>query len=153
MLYCVTLYKQMDMLFFPLNHMFSQSNAAIEPTTYAIKVNNNPIKITNKLYWKKDFSENTLAQYAQWVSNGHTNFMSQYLFQKISDSNKRSHFLKLLTPDISVKESWPKWYIQFNNNKCVKADSISIWKYTFIGAKNSFLLHDSILIYKFLVNE
>ena len=66
--YAIVLNKQMDMLVFPHNSMFAKNTSHESvTTTFAVKLNGKLIKITDDLYIKKDFSENSLQVFSKWI--------------------------------------------------------------------------------------
>ena len=153
--YAVVLNKQMDMLLFPINSMFStNSKQDFSTSTYAVKINGNIVKITNDPYLKKDFSENSLQIFSKWIKADRKNFMSELLKRKIADTTKRNLLFKKLIPPNQTLETWPIWFLNFHNHKINTGDKIEIWEYRFKLEKDNFLLQDSSLITKqAVVNE
>ena len=153
--YVVALKKDMDMLLFPLNSMFS-NNATTDfsTSTYAIKLNGNLVKITDDPYLKKDFSENSLQVFSKWIKADGKDLMTGLLEKRIADSTKRAFFLSKLTPPKQTVETWPIWFLKFHQIKIKTSDNIEIWEYNFNFQKNQFVLKDSSLITKqIVVNE
>ena len=145
--YIIVLRKQMDMLIFPINSMFSNNSAKnFSTTTYAVKLNSNIIRITDDLYLKKDFSENSLQIFSKWVKADGKDLMTGLLERKISDSLKRVPYLKNLTPPKSTLQTWPVWFVNFHHLQIRVGDNIEIWEYRFDLIKNNFILKDSSLI-------
>jgi hypothetical protein len=148
MLYSAVLYKNMDMLFFPHNSMFSGNDGKIAPSTYAIKINSQIVPISQKNYLKKDFSETALTNFAKWIENDRHNFISIYINNNVSDIKKRNNLLDVLIPDSTVINSWPTWYAKFCNMPIKKGDVVEIWKYNFSYTGDIIRVQDSILVQK-----
>ena len=147
--YVIVLSKQMDMLFFPINSMYSKSKAQdYLSTTYAVKLNGNIIKITDDFYLKKDFSENSLLSFSKWIKSGGKDLMTELLEKKIIDSLKRNPFLQNLTPPKSTLQTWPVWFVKFHNLQIKIGDDIEIWEYRYDLLNQNFILKDSLLITK-----
>lgn len=145
--YVVVLYKQMDMLLFPINSMFSATAAKDFSTfTYALKLNDSIVKITDEPYVKKDFSENALQNFSKWIMADRADLMTSLIDRRISDSTKRKYYLKKLTAPENTLRTWPVWFAQFNHVPVTAGDKIEIWKYLFYFNENKFVLTDSLLI-------
>ena len=153
--YAIVFCKQMDMLVFPINSMFSNNTAKDFSTiTYAVKLNGNIVKITEDPYLKKDFSENSSQVFSKWITADGKDLMTGLLEKRIKDSSKRKIFLSKLTPALNTTQTWPVWFLKFHNLKIEKGDNIEIWKYKFKFEKNQFQLSDSSLIIKqTVINE
>ena len=153
--YAIVLSKQMDMLIFPINSMFSNTTAKdFSTSTYALKLNGKLVKITADPYLKKDFSENSLQVFSKWIKADRKDFMTELLERKIADSTKRISFLNKLTPPKQTVETWPIWFLKFHHIKINAGDNIEIWEYSFNLKKNQFALKDSSLITKqIVINE
>lgn len=147
--YAVALSKQMDMLFFPLNSMFSDNTmTGFSTTTYAVKLNGKVVKITDDMYLKKDFSEGTLQVFSKWIKADTKDFMTELLKRKIIDSVKRKAYLDKLTPPKTTAQTWPIWFLSFHHIKINLGDNIAIWQYRFDLINKHFILKDSSLITK-----
>lgn len=147
--YIIVLRKQMDMLIFPINSMFSNNTATdFSTTTYAVKLNGNIIRITDDFYVKKDFSENSLQIFSKWVKAGGKDLMTGLLERRVIDSLKRKTFLKNLTPPKGTLQTWPVWFVNFHHLQTREGDNIEIWEYRFDLIQNNFILRDSSLITK-----
>lgn len=147
--YVIVLRKQMDMLFFPINSMFSNNSSKdLSTSTYAVKLNSKIVKITDDLYLKKDFSENSLQVFSKWVKGGGKDLMTGLLERKISDSVKRQPYLNKLTPPKTTIETWPVWFVKFHHLPVKMGDNIEIWEYKFDLVYKKFVLIDSSLITK-----
>jgi len=144
----------MDMLFFPLNNMFSNNTAKDFSTfTYALKLNGNIVKITDDFYLKKDFSENSLQLFSKWIIADGNDLMTNLLERKITDSVKRSSYLKKLTPPESTIGTWPVWFVKFHKLPVVVGDEIEVWKYNFHLKEKAFILTDSTLVTEQIVTD
>ena len=153
--YAIVLSKQMDMLIFPINSMFSNTTAKdFSTSTYAIILNGKLIKITEDLYLKKDFSENSLQVFSKWIKADRKNLMTELLERRIADSTKRILLLTKLTPPKQTVKTWPIWFLKFHHIKINAGDNIEIWEYKLNLEKNQFSLKDSALITKqIVINE
>lgn len=109
-LYATVFFKKMDMALFPHNAMFSFHPAVSwQINIYAMKLDDDSlIHITHFPYWKKDFLEMTLKNYAAYRQRGQVLYMHQYLAgntwlpKKISDR---------LVPPKNETIMWPGWYL------------------------------------------
>ena len=147
--YSVALYKQMDMLVFPLNNMFSKSNARdFTTTTYAVKLNGKIIHITDDKYLKKDFSENSLQMFCKWIKADGKDIITGVVEKRIKDSVQRIFLLKNLKPPKNTLQTWPGWFIKFHGFPITEGDEITIWEYRFSLQKDHFILRDSSLVIK-----
>lgn len=153
--YGIVLRKQMDMLLFPINSMFSDVKTQdFSTTTYALKLNGDVVKITDDSYLKKDFSENSLQIFSKWIKANSKDLMTDLLEREIKDSARRIFFLKNLTPPKNTIQTWPAWFVKFHHLQTRLGDNIEIWEYRFDLINNNFILKDSSLITKqFIVNE
>ena len=101
------------MLFFPYNSMyaidFTKKNTA---STYALKINGSPVKITNNLYWKKDLLETSLNAYCRYLQHDHTVFLNDYISYKFKNKRISDLLLSRLIPDKAEALQWPLWYAQ-----------------------------------------
>ena len=147
--YAVVLRKQMDMLVFPINNMFSTSNVKDFRTfTYAVKLNGNIIKITDDPILKKDFSENSLQIFSRWLQADGKDLMTDFLDRKISDSARKRNYLNRLTPPKATIITWPAWFASFHHLKLTSGDSIEVWQYNFDFKESDFVMTDSLLVIK-----
>ena len=153
--YAIVLSKQMDMLIFPINSMYSSTTAKdFSTSTYAVKLNGKLIKITEDPYLKKDFSENSLQVFSKWIKADRKDLITQLLERRIADSTKRILLLTKLTPPKETVQTWPIWFLKFNHIEINTGDNIEIWEYNFDLEKNQFALKDSALITKqIVINE
>ena len=153
--YAIVLRKQMDMLLFPINNMFSNNtDIDFSTSTYAVKFNGNIVKITDDLYLKKDFSENSLQIFSKWIKADEKDLMTNLLERRIMDSAKRIAYLNKLTSPKNTVRTWPVWFVKFHHVKTRVGDKIEIWEYKFDLINNNFILKDSLLITKqFIINE
>ena len=147
--YVIVLSKQMDMLIFPSNSMFSNTTAKdFSTSTYAVKLNGKLIKITEDPYLKKDFSENSLQVFSKWVKADGNDLITGLLEKRIADSTKRAFFLIRLTPPKEAVQTWPVWFLQYHDIQSRKGDNIEIWEYNFNLIKDRFVIQDSSLVTK-----
>jgi len=147
--YAVTYFKKMDMVFFPYNSMyaidFNKTNAA---TTYALKINNRPVRITRNLYWKKDFLETSLNGYCRYLKHDRNVFLDDYLHYRFADEKLRQNLLDHLTPAKAVARDWPAWYARAAGYDMPPAATIEFMQYDFVMQNEQALLKDSSSIYK-----
>ena len=139
----------MDMVFFPYNSMysvdFSKTNTA---TTYAMKINGEPVKITHQPYWKKDFLETALYGYCKYIMHERTVFLDGYISMKFSNEQIRNILLNNLTPGKTTTSSWPRWYGHFAGYAVPANAAVELWQYNFRYENGQAELTDSISIYK-----
>lgn len=144
----------MDMLFFPLNSMFSKNATKDFSTfTYALKLNGNIVKITDDFYLKKDFSENSLQLFSKWIKAHENDFMTNFLERKIADPVRRNSYLKKLTPPKNTIYTWPVWFVKFHKLSINLGDNLEIWEYHFELNGNTLIIRDSTLITKQIVTN
>ena len=65
-LYVVLMFKKMDTAMFPYNNMYSEPQHA-QTTCCYLKINGKRINYTQFIYWKKDFLEQSVTKYADYV--------------------------------------------------------------------------------------
>lgn len=149
LIYAITFYKKMDMIFFPYNAMyavdFQHSNKA---STYAMKLNGNLVKITRHLYWKKDFLETSLHAYAQYLQKDRRVFLDDYLTYKFKNDHVRSVLSNGLTPNREDAIQWPSWFIKTAGYDPIHGSILEILRYDFLLDHQKAILYDSARIYK-----
>ncbi len=147
--YSITFWKKMDMMFYPYNSMFSiDFNKNYTASTYAAKLNEERVKITNQLYWKKDFLEATITNYAKYIQHNRAVFLDDYLNYKITNNSTRSFFSERLIPERNVAMKWPYWYCNFAGYTAPKNSNIELIQYTFLFSEGKAVITDSTSIYK-----
>ncbi|MEO8770295.1 MAG: hypothetical protein ABI402_09430 [Ferruginibacter sp.] len=147
--YAILFYKKMDTTFFPYNSMFAiDFNKKYTATTYMVKVNGMPVKITHHPYWKKDFLEESLYNYSKYKVNHNMLFMNDYLDAKVSGNERKIFLSKKLIPDKTAAEQWLPWYIQFAGYTIPTGAAIELWQYDLIFENNTAIVKDSSSIYK-----
>ncbi len=147
--YVIVLRKQMDMLLFPINSMFSMQTARdFSTSTYALKLNGKIVKITDDPYLKKDFSESSLQMFSKWIKADRKDLMTGLLERRITDTNTREKYLKKLAPLPNTINTWPVWFVKFHHLPVRVGDGVEIWEYTFDVTENTFKLRDSTLVIK-----
>ncbi len=147
--YVIVLRKQMDMLLFPINNMFSvKKSNDFTTSTYAVKLNGALVKITDDPYLKKDFSESSLQMFSKWTKAGKKDLMTNLLERRITDTATREKYLKKLAPLPNTITTWPVWFVKFHHLPVRVRDGIEIWEYTFDVTENAFKLRDSTLVIK-----
>ena len=129
--------------------MFTEENkSALSTSTFAVKVNNNIVKITDDAYLKKDFSENSLQTFAKWIITDRKDFMSNLLERKFVNTAQRTFYTNYLTPPQNTLSTWPVWFVKFHDVQIEVGDAIEIWQYNFVISNNTLVLKDSFLINK-----
>ena len=147
--YTIVFTKKMDMLFYPYNSMFSiDFTKDYTATTYAVRINGDPVKITDRLYWKKDFLEESITNYCKYLQYQRNVFLDDYLHTKIADSSTRSFFLQRLTPERKAAKKWPYWYCSFAGYAVPQNATIALMKYTFSFSEGKALITNSASIYQ-----
>lgn len=147
-IYIICISKKMDMMFFPYNNMFSNtitSNKTV--TTYFLKVNDKKIPYTHFMYWKKDFSEETLTNYASYIKNNNSNYLESYIDQKLSDKNKSKWLKDKLSPKTISFFQWASWYASFANSSILQNQKFELVEYNIKFTENMPSIVDSSIIY------
>lgn len=146
--YTVSFYKKMDMVFFPYTGMYAVDfTKSSKATTYAMKIDGIPVKITHQPYWKKDLLETSLNAYCRYFKNNSKVFLNDYLEYKFSSKTVRDFLNVHLTPGIKDIAGWPAWYVRAAGYKAPKGASVTLIQYNFLFEKNDAKLIDSVLIY------
>ncbi|CAN5724019.1 hypothetical protein BH11BAC4_BH11BAC4_23130 [soil metagenome] len=149
--YALTYYKKMDMIFFPYNSMYAIDFTKTESTTtYAMKINSVPVRITEKLYWKKDMLETSLNGYCRYLKNGKHVFLFDYVHYRFSNEQLQQWLLSNLTPVEKAVENWPAWYAAMAGYSIPGGATIEFVQYDLVLDKDRALLKDSIGIYKII---
>jgi hypothetical protein len=139
----------MDMIVFPYNDMFSyQIQKSKIKKCYFVKLNNERIKFTHFLYWKKDILEQAPLKYADYLNSNHQHQISIFLKSKIQDSLKLSFWERKLNPSQNDPTDWLNWYSGFSEKKLNKGDSLSLVEYHVSTVKNLPMFTDSFTICK-----
>jgi len=140
--YAVIFSKKMDMMLFPYNSMFSSnSNEASTPYAYIVKADNNPVKFTGNLYWKKDFLEQAPAKYSTYLSEQKVSYIEKYLKRK-----NMSALTKNIAPSTFSDRDWFEWYAKFSGITYNQSTCFELIKYDLIVSENSLLRKDSCVI-------
>ncbi|MFT3912003.1 MAG: hypothetical protein QM737_21440 [Ferruginibacter sp.] len=139
----------MDAVFFPYNSMFAiDFTKKYTASAYSVKVNGAIVPITQHLYWKKDFLEETLINYCRYKKNHDVLFMDNYLDQRVLDKEKKEFLSSRLTPDKSGLDQWPFWYIHFAGYTIPPGATVELFQYDLIFENNAVTIKDSASIYK-----
>jgi hypothetical protein len=142
--YIVTFHKGMDMIFFPYNGMFAiDFETTNKAFTYAINLNGKMVHITDKLYWKKDFLESSLNNYAGYIKNEQTLYLENYLKQK----NAGKGALRNLLPQKELASHWPLWFISFAGYSYSMPVKVEIVQYNYVFKDGKAVLTDSASVY------
>ncbi len=123
-------------------------NKSYLASTYAVKINGKPVKITRQLYWKKDFLEASLMNYSKYLQNNNTVYMERYLRYKIHNKKTLDFLLGRLCPDKTAMKSWLYWYAGFAGYSVVPGATIELLQYNFNYHSDTAVLKDSVSIYK-----
>ena len=133
-IYFVCLYKKMDMAMFPYNNMYSNSQNP-ETTCCYLKINGQRINYTHFMYWKKDFLEQSVTKYADYVSQNKNNYLNIYIDEKVKNDFKNSSIKKALTPGVVEFKSWAIWYASYAGIKVQPNDLFELIQYK-VGIEN-----------------
>ena len=133
-IYFVCLYKKMDMAMFPYNNMYSNSQN-VEISCFYLKLNGQRINFTHFMYWKKDFLEQSLTKYADYIKQNQKNYLSIYIDQKIKNKQLNSNIKKGLTPKVVDFKSWATWYANYAGIKVNPNDHFELVNYN-VEVKN-----------------
>lgn len=145
--YAALLFKKMDMTLFPLNNMFAYpaKDDSYLTSAYLLKINGSPVYSTHFPYWKKDFMESSLSEYAKYLQNGNRIYMHQYLETKPSIPG---FIRENLLPRKEEVSQWPCWYAHFGGRVCISNASEELIKYKLSFSNGSPIIKDSMIIYK-----
>jgi hypothetical protein len=144
--YAVIISKKMDMVFFPHNSMYAQPPGNMPAgSTYMMWVNGTPVKISARLYWKKDFLESSLATYTKYIIGGQKVYLDHYIGN--ATTAKRAWLLNSLTPSEHLAKEWPLWFARFAGYSFQGPASIDIFQYNYIFKNNKAILTDSARVY------
>ncbi len=147
--YAATISKKMDMIFFPYNNMYAiDFSANAGSSTYAIKINGNPVKITGNLYWKKDMLETSLNGYCRYLKHNRKVFLHDYIPYKFKNEQLQHRLIDKLTPGEKQAYQWPKWFANAAGYMLKPGDEIEFMEYRFNLADGQAAMLDSAAIYK-----
>ena len=136
--------KRMSMIFLPYNNMFTvdftKTNNAF---TYAVKINEQLIPITDNLYWKKDFLESSLNTYVEYIDNGHALYLENYLKSR----NANNNVFRNLLPQKELATQWPLWFARFAHYSYSMPAKVEILRYTYLFKDGKAILTDSVSTY------
>ena len=153
-LYLFFFMKKMDTVFTPYNGMFAfVNNKPDQTSTIAMKLDGKAIVYTNKLWWKKDFFENTIAFYSRYMLNAKKVALNDYIQQKPFSESQKEFLSNRLTPDSFLIKSYASWLLNFADEKVQKNSTIEIIKYDFEFLDNKLLLKDSISLFKTQISD
>ena len=146
--YAVVFYKKMDMVIFPYNNMFAlKTSPEISPSTYAMRINGKLVPITDFPYWKKDFLETSLFNFAKFLQQGEKVFLEDYLKAKGYSKWAGGILNDRLLPDKNGAKHWPVWYTDFANQDIKAGDTYEIVRYNFEFTDDNYKLNDSVIIF------
>ena len=127
-IYFVCVYKKMDMTLFPYNNMYSNTQHS-ESTCCYLKINGQRINYTQFMYWKKDFLEQSVTKYADYVNQNQHNYLNIYIDEKVKNKHRNSIIKKGLTPGVVDFKSWARWYATYAGVKVQPNDNFELVKY------------------------
>lgn len=133
------------MVLFPYNAMFSfQPAIAWQTETYAIKLDNDSlIHITHFSYWKKDFLEMALKNYAAYRQEGKSLYMHQFL---AANAWLPVTFGDRLVPQQKETSSWPGWYLHAAGYQGKGLHKLTLLKYQLSFAQGKPVILDSFVV-------
>jgi hypothetical protein len=144
----------MDMAFFPHNDMFAEAAGnRLTASTYGVKINDRLVPITHYPYWKKDFLEMSLFEYASYIEHDNKVYLDDYLLAANISPAIRQKLSASLTPDDIKAQTWPFWFAGLTGIKInfpCKAEIIR-YNYTFSGKRPALL--DSSAIYSIYIAQ
>ena len=118
------------------------SNESIKTTgcTY-LKLNGQRINYTHFMYWKKDFLEQSVTKYADYVNQNQNNYLNIYINEKIKNDKLHAKFKKALTPGEVDFKRWAIWYATYAGLKVQPNDDFELlnYKIQFKNGKSSIL--------------
>jgi hypothetical protein len=126
--YFTCMYKKMDMAFFPYNNMYSNTRTN-ELTCYYLKINNQRISYTHFMYWKKDFLEQSVTKYADYLNYHQNNYLSVYINEKVKNKNQNAVLKNALTPGKVDFKNWANWYATYAGMNVQPNDDFELVKY------------------------
>jgi len=126
--YFTCMFKKMDMAFFPYNNMYSNTRTN-ELTCYYLKINNQRISYTHFMYWKKDFLEQSVTKYADYLNYHQNNYLSVYINEKVKNKNQNAVLKNALTPSNVDFKSWANWYATYAGMNVQPNDDFELVKY------------------------
>ncbi len=124
----------MDMAMFPYNNMYSNSQNP-ESNCYYLKINGQRVNYTYFMYWKKDFLEQSITKYADYVNHNQRNYLNTYIDEKFKNKNQNSILQNALTPGEVDFKRWARWYATYAGIKVQPIDHFELVKYK-IGIEN-----------------
>jgi len=133
-IYFVFLYKKMDMALFPYNNMYSNIQTK-KFTSYYLKINDQRIAYSHFKNWKKDFLEQSVTKYAEYVCRNKNNYLNIYIDEKVKNNYKNSLIKKALTPGEVDFKVWSTWYASYAGIKVKPNDNFELIKYN-VGIEN-----------------
>ena len=124
----------MDMAMFPYNNMYSNSQN-VETSCYYLKLNGQRIHYTHFMYWKKDFLEQSVTKYADYLIQNKCNYLNIYIDEKIRNKQQNSIIKKAFTPGEVDFKTWATWYASYTGIKVQANDHFELVKYK-VGIEN-----------------
>ncbi|MBS1741596.1 MAG: hypothetical protein JST81_01065 [Bacteroidetes bacterium] len=141
--------KKMDAALFPYNNMFAiDFTGNYSAKAYLLKIDGTPVVTTSYLYWKKDFLEETLANYARYKKDNDNVYMSYYLENTFHDGKLRQLLTEKLTPEKAAMASWLKWYAGFTGATFHSKSILEVYEYSLECSSNQMIIKDSSVVFK-----
>jgi hypothetical protein len=81
------------------------------------------------MYWKKDFLEQSITKYADYVCRNKNNYLNIYIDGKVKNDYKNSIIKKALTPNAVDFKTWANWYASYAGIKVQPNDNFELVKY------------------------
>ncbi len=148
--YVFFFFKKMDTMMFPYNGMFAfpAENKNLS-TIYVIQLNGKRISYSNRLYWKKDFLEQSLSGYISFQQQHQSNYLQTYIDGKQWAAGTKKFLRAGLVP--SNIETWPLWYCKFAGYEVPSGSVVELLSYTYDFRDGQPVLTDSSMLYKITI--
>ncbi|MBU3713897.1 MAG: hypothetical protein FGM46_03010 [Ferruginibacter sp.] len=147
--YVFFFFKKMDTVMFPYNGMFASSaENKNHSTIYAIRLNGKRIPYSNRMYWKKDFLEQSLSGYISFQQQ-QSSYLKTYLDSKQWGAGAKDFLRAGLIP--SNIEAWPLWYCKFAGSEVPSGSVVELFAYTFDFKDGQPVMTDSSMMYKLAI--
>lgn len=132
------------MVLFPYNSMFSiDFTKDYQTDTYQLKINDKPVQYTQQWWWKKDFMETSLRNYALQLHD--VPYIEKYILYAYAHTSYRELLLKQLKPSLT-DHHWLIWYAGFGKMPVKDNAIVSIWKYHLVFNEQTIII-DSIEVF------
>ena len=95
---------------------------------------------------KKDFLEQSISKYADYVSHHQNNYLSVYIKEKVKNKNQNTILKNALTPGKVDFKSWANWYATYAGMEVKPDDNFELVKYKVQISNGSLVVLDSIIL-------